>query len=118
MPAANFNNKLTYFNEEFKKLSVSITHKTVLKQNRFPDYNFYTLDPVLQQEVFVDISSTPPTYSIFGLNISSAFNEGKLQLELNVENLFNTSYREHLNRLRYFADELGRNINFKIKINY
>jgi iron complex outermembrane receptor protein len=90
----------------------------VLKQNRFPDYNFYTLDPVTQQDIFVDISSTPSTYSIFGLNISSAFNKGKLQLELNVENLLNTSYREHLNRLRYFADELGRNINFKIKINY
>ena len=118
MPAANFNNKLMYFNEEFKQLSVSITHKTVLQQNRFPDYNFFTLDPVTQQDVFVDISSTPPTYSIFGLNISSAFNEGKLQFELNVENLFNTSYREHLNRLRYFSDELGRNINFKIKINY
>ena len=118
MPAANFNNKLMYFNEEFKQLSVSITHKTVLQQNRFPDYNFFTLDPVSQQDVFVDISSTPPTYSIFGLNISSAFNEGKLQFELNVENLFNTSYREHLNRLRYFSDELGRNINFKIKINY
>ena len=118
MPAANFNNKLTYFNEEFKQLSVSLSHKTVLKQNRFPDYNFSTLDPVTQQDIFVDISSTPPTYSIFGLNISSAFNEGKLQLELNVENLFNTSYREHLNRLRYFSDELGRNINFKIKINY
>lgn len=118
MPAANFNNKLMYFNEELKQLSVSITHKTVLQQNRFPDYNFFTLDPVTQQDVFVDISSTPPTYSIFGLNISSAFNEGKLQFELNVENLFNTSYREHLNRLRYFSDELGRNINFKIKINY
>ena len=118
MPAANFNNKLMYFNEEFKQLSISITHKTVLQQNRFPDYNFFTLDPVTQQDVFVDISSTPPTYSIFGLNISSDFNEGKLQFELNVENLFNTSYREHLNRLRYFADELGRNINFKIKINY
>ena len=118
MPAANFNNKLMYFNEEFKQLSISITHKTVLQQNRFPDYNFFTLDPVSQQDVFVDISSTPPTYSIFGLNISSAFNEGKLQFELNVENLFNTSYREHLNRLRYFSDELGRNINFKIKINY
>ena len=118
MPAANFNNKLMYFNEELKQLSISITHKTVLQQNRFPDYNFFTLDPVTQQDVFVDISSTPPTYSIFGLNISSAFNEGKLQFELNVENLFNTSYREHLNRLRYFSDELGRNINFKIKINY
>ena len=118
MPAANFNNKLMYFNEELKQLSFSITHKTVLQQNRFPDYNFFTLDPVTQQDVFVDISSTPPTYSIFGLNISSAFNEGKLQFELNVENLFNTSYREHLNRLRYFSDELGRNINFKIKINY
>jgi iron complex outermembrane receptor protein len=28
------------------------------------------------------------------------------------------SYREYLNRFRFYADELGRNFNIKIKINY
>jgi len=41
-----------------------------------------------------------------------------LKVDFNIENLFNVSYREHLNRLRYFADELGRNFNIKLKVNY
>lgn len=121
MPATNFTNKLSYFNTDLHNLSVSLTHKTVLQQKRFPDYNFTTFNATLQEDVFVDISSTPPTYSLFGLQTSAVFNtknNGSLRLEFNVENLFNVSYREHLNRLRYFADEVGRNFNIKLKINY
>ncbi|MFT5147060.1 MAG: iron complex outermembrane receptor protein, partial [Polaribacter sp.] len=40
------------------------------------------------------------------------------KLEFNIENMFNKSYREHLNRLRYFSNDLGRNYNLKLKINY
>ena len=121
MPAVNFGNQLTYVNENLNQLSISLGHKTVLQQKRFPDYNFFTYNALIQDDVYVDISSTPPTYSLFNLNASAVFKGfggGDVKLELNVENLFNTKYREHLNRLRYFADELGRNINLKIKINY
>jgi len=121
MPGTNFTNSITYKNENLNNLSISLNHKTVLQQNRFPDYNFDTFNPVLQEDVYVDISSTPATYSLFGLNSSATFKtfkKGTLKLEFNIENILNTSYREHLNRLRYFADELGRNLNLKIKINY
>ncbi|WP_159948449.1 TonB-dependent receptor [Polaribacter septentrionalilitoris] len=121
MPAANFSNRISYTNDEFHKLTISVTHKTILEQKRFPDYNFTTFNATQQQDVYVDISSTPPTYSLFGLNTSATFNafkKGDLQFEFNIENLFDVSYREHLNRLRYFADEVGRNFNIKIKINY
>ena len=37
-------------------------------------------------------------------------------LSLSVTNLLNTSYREYLNRFRYYADEMGRNITLRIKI--
>ncbi|MEO0625420.1 MAG: hypothetical protein AAFY91_00425, partial [Bacteroidota bacterium] len=33
-----------------------------------------------------------------------------LHLSLRLENVFNVRYRDYLNRLRYFADELGRNL--------
>ncbi|REG86060.1 TonB-dependent receptor [Winogradskyella sediminis] len=121
MPSTNFINCITYYNETLNQLSIGLTHKTVLQQNNYPDYNFYTFDPVLQEDVFVDISSTPPAYSLFSFNSSvnfKAFKTGTLLLELNIENLLNTSYNEYLNRQRYFANELGRNINLKIKINY
>lgn len=121
MPSNNFSNRLSYTHSQLNQFTIGISHKTILKQNRFPDYNFTTYNPIIQQDVFVDISSTPPKYSLFGLHTSAVFNlfdEGSLQLEFNIDNIFNISYREYLNRLRYFADDLGRNYNLKIKINY
>jgi iron complex outermembrane receptor protein len=121
MPTTNFGNTISYTNEKLNQLSVSLNHKTVLQQNRFPDYNFFTFNPILQEDVFVDISSTPPAYTLFSLNTSAVFtvfNEGDLKLDFNVNNLFDVSYRENLNRFRFFTDELGRNFNIKIKINY
>lgn len=121
MPATNFKNRITYTNKEFHNLTVSLTQRTVLQQNRFPDYNFSVFNPIMQNDVLVNISETPPTYSIFGLQTSAVFNAyktGSLTVEFNVENIFDLAYREHLNRLRFFADEIGRNYNLKIKINY
>lgn len=121
MPAANFSNKLSYKNSALNDLTLSITQRTVFQQNRFPDYNFFTFNPVTQQNIFVDLSSTPPTYSLFGFQSSMTlkpFKKGSMNVALNVDNLFNISYREHLNRFRFFADELGRNINVKLKLIY
>jgi iron complex outermembrane receptor protein len=35
-----------------------------------------------------------------------------------VQNMFNTTYRDYLNRQRFFADEMGRNIQIQLKFNY
>jgi iron complex outermembrane receptor protein len=121
MPAANFSNSITYVNANLNQLTIRLSQKTYLRQNRYPDYNFFTYNATLQENVFVDISSTPPNYSLFGLHTSSVFkffNKGSLKLEFNIENMFNVAYREPLNRLRYFTDDLGRNYNLKLKINY
>ncbi|APY09805.1 oxidoreductase [Seonamhaeicola sp. S2-3] len=121
MPSTNFTNSISYYNKDLNQLSISLNHKTVLQQNRYPDYNFNTYDATINDYVYVDISSPPSAYSLFGFNSTAsfkAFKKGTLKLEFNIENIFNTSYREYLNRLRYFADELGRNFNLKIKINY
>ena len=121
MPATNFNNRITYVNDNWNQLSISLIQKTICKQTRYPDYNFTSFDPILQEDVLVNISSTPPTYTLFGIQTAAVFDgfkKSKIRLELNVDNVFNIAYREHLNRLRYFADDLGRNINFKININY
>ena len=121
MPSANFSNSIRYSNNDFHQLKIGVHQKTVLQQNRFPDYNFTTLNPVTQQQVFVDISATPPSYTLFGFSSSAVFNpfkKGSMEVGFTIDNLFNVSYRENLNRLRYFADDLGRNYNLKIKINY
>lgn len=121
MPSTNFTNSISYYNKDLNQLYFSLNHKTVLQQKKYPDYNFTTYDATIDDFVYVDISLPPSAYSLFSFNSSAsfkAFNKGTLKLEFNIENIFNTSYREYLNRLRYFADELGRNFNLKIKINY
>lgn len=121
MPSTNFSNTINYYNKDLNQLTIGLNQRTVLQQNRFPDYNFSTFDPILDENVFVDISSTPSAYTLFNFNSAinlKAFKSGALRLEFNVENIFNTAYRENLNRLRYFADELGRNFNIKLKLNY
>jgi iron complex outermembrane receptor protein len=35
-----------------------------------------------------------------------------------IDNLFNVTYRDYLNRLRYFADELGRNISLSLNMSF
>lgn len=121
MPSTNFTNAITYTNSKLNQLTFSLAQKTVLQQKRFPDYNFYTFNAVQQQNVYVDISSPPSAYTLFNLNSSASFKTFKkntLKVEFNIDNLFNISYREYLNRLRYFTDDVGRNFNIKLKFNY
>ena len=121
MPGTNFSNRIVYTNEKWNQLTISLQNRTVLRQNQYPDYNFFTFNPSTQQDVFVDISTPPPAYSLFDFGASTTFktfNKGNLKLEFNIENILNVNYRENLNRFRFYADELGRNFNIKIKINY
>ncbi|MBT7135057.1 MAG: TonB-dependent receptor [Polaribacter sp.] len=121
MPSTNFSNRIVYTNKQWHDLTFSLRNTTVLRQNDYPNYNFNTFNPTTQQEVFVDISSPTPAYSLFDFSASATLktsHKGSLKLEFNIENILNVSYREYLNRFRFFADELGRNFNIKIKINY
>ena len=45
-------------------------------------------------------------------------NKTNLNVALNITNLLNTNYRSYLNRLRYFADDLGRNISLQLQLTY
>lgn len=57
-----------------------------------------------------DFAPTPESYFLLGAQLSGHvnLNNTRLKLFLRGENLLNTRYRDYLNRLRYFADDLGR----------
>lgn len=66
----------------------------------------------------VDYTVPPAAYGLLGV-----YAEGDVTLwqtnmtyALRVNNLLNHRYRSYLNRLRYFADEPGRNITFSMRI--
>ena len=69
-------------------------------------------------EIF-DFKAAPKGY--FMLRISWEYEWKSFKGSLAVNNVFNTSYRDYLNEMRYFADAPGRNIlinlNYKFKSN-
>ena len=65
-----------------------------------------------------DYAAPPPAWLLAGLALGAKYEKGGLHtaFQLTVDNVFNTKYRDYLNRLRYFADDLGRNIRMSIKL--
>ena len=64
-----------------------------------------------------DFLPAPPGYFLTGLQVGAAknFKHSKLDFRIEVSNLFNKAYREYTNRMRYFADDLGRNLTLGLK---
>ena len=66
-----------------------------------------------------DFTQPPPTYNLLGLKASAnmLFSEYKIRAFIKADNLLNVSYRDYLNRQRYFANDLGfsftAGVNFK-----
>ena len=65
-----------------------------------------------------DLLSPPDGYSLLQASASCRILMGKqaLSLFLQASNLLDASYRDYLNRLRYYADEPGMNLEFKVKL--
>lgn len=118
MMPPNFSNALQFKKEKWNNFYFTIENQTFLKQTRFPIRNA-PLEIYVDGELvdkMIDFSTPPNGYSLWniqtGINISKNLSAGLI-----VNNLFNTSYRDYLNRLRFFADEAGRNfiLNFRYR---
>ena len=121
IPAPILNNSLTFKYERWNKLEITLESLYSFEQSRYPDQNYLVFVPENNGFEEVDISTPPEGYHL--LNLSADFElelwgEQQVQIGLTVNNLFNTSYRDYLNRLRYFADELGRSFEFTARFNY
>jgi iron complex outermembrane receptor protein len=68
----------------------------------------------------IDYAHPPGSYSLINLLLNKEIESKKIKLLLaiGVNNILNTQYRDYLNSYRYYSDDIGRNINFKIKINF
>ncbi|WP_405212048.1 TonB-dependent receptor [Dokdonia sp. Asnod2-E02] len=121
VPSASTRNSVTYTMPSVNNLKLSLESNYVFRQNEFPDTNFDVFLPETNTTELVDISTPPDAYHLlnFRSSIDFAINDkSNLNVGLMVNNLFDTSYREYLNRQRYFADDLGRNVLLQLKINY
>ncbi len=121
IPPVNTTNRVTYANEKWHNLKVWVESQYVFRQNEFPDNNFEIFIVETDSNVLVDVSTPPDAYHLINLRGQLDFavsNKSTLQVALAVNNLFDTSYRNYLNRQRFFADDLGRNLSLQLKINY
>ena len=121
IPTFKLNNALSYKLKKWNHLNIRLAHEWAGKQKRYPNYNFETYIPTTEEYLEVDISTPPNAFQLIHLygDVTFLFNEKmNLNLMLGVTNLFDTNYREYLNRLRYYADDTGRNITIQIKFNY
>ena len=121
MPPISLKNEVVYQNTELNNLRLSLQSDYAFRQNEFPDNNFEVFLPTTETNEVVDVSTPPDAYHLlhfrssmdFDINMLSVLNVG-----LQIDNIFNTEYRNYLNRLRYYADDLGRNISIQLKLNY
>lgn len=67
-----------------------------------------------------DFVAAPDGYMLvtFNAGISKTLNDSKIDFRLSMDNLTNTSFREYTNRMRYYADDLGRNVSIAIKYSF
>ena len=64
---------------------------------------------------FQDFLMPPASFGLvnFGAETKFLIKDKELFMSLQCDNAFNIRYRDYLNRLRYFADEMGRNVTFR-----
>lgn len=67
-----------------------------------------------------DFILPPDAYSLLNLKMSTdvQLSHNRLRISLVVDNLLNTNYRDYLDRQRYFADALGRNLTFNVGLKF
>lgn len=114
-------NSINYSFNKWNNLVVGLQNEWVFEQNEYPDFNFDITDLVTGEAIEIDISTPPPAYTLFHLYSEATFelnNKSSLSMTLSVNNLFDMNYRNYLNRLRFFADELGRNVTIQFKLNF
>ena len=107
VPANRFNNSIKYTLNKFWKFStpfLQVSSLIVSKQSRVP-FN-------------VDYVAPPKGYALFNIDFgfSIPVKKQSVFVSLSVNNVFNSEYRDYLNRFRYYSNELGRNFTFRIKI--
>lgn len=123
MPPLTLNNRIQFSKKEWNNLTLELQSEMVFRQTQFPDNNFTT--NIIENGDFVpvevDISSPPPAYHLLHFTSDFQFKVSEHSLAtlgFSVFNILDTPYRDYLNRQRFYADELGRNFQIQLKINY
>src|SRR5690606_12259675 len=76
---------------------ITISNVLVARQKREPDF---------------DLAPAPSSYALFNLGYQKKIQLAKDQFNIGIQvnNIFDTEYKEYMNRFRYYSADMGRNI--------
>ena len=121
IPPLTINNQLQFSLPNWNSFFVMVNSKTIFRQTQFPNNNFDTT--VIEDGKIVtktvDISTPPNGYHDLGLELNWGpypLRSSNVSISLSFDNVLDASYRNYLNRLRFYSDEIGRNIRLQIKL--
>ncbi len=108
------------WNDFLKKNSIygSIGALFVARQAQIPRDSDAPMDASGFRLVHGDFALPPSDYYLVNVETGAdiVIGKQKISVSLEVKNLFNRSYRDYMNRFRFYTDEPGRNIMLRIKI--
>jgi iron complex outermembrane receptor protein len=109
MPADRLETGFRIDNQQFKYL-----------KNIFTEINFALVRHQTRVPALPDYAPPPAGYSLVNIAVGSdiILNKTKINITLKADNLLNRTYREYLDRFRYFTDALGRNVSIRMKFNF
>ncbi len=107
IPPNRWDNQLKYQLENIgplKNVFVSAGNLSVAQQKRVPANS--------------DFAPPPKAYSLWNMQIGSSIpvtEKNELEINIGIQNLFNVAYRDYLNRFRYYAHDMGRQVSIRLK---
>jgi len=120
IPADRVSGSFTYAIKDGKRLKeneLTLNGEYIFKQNQVePERYTYEQSGELQ-EVIIE---APEGYFLLGFSAGTkiSFPKSQLGLRLEVDNMLNTTYRDYLNRQRYFADDTGVNVSLGLSYEF
>jgi len=111
MPADRIQNELSWDFKDGKRWSktfVSAEMVYIAEQTRVPD----------EKNGEQDYKAAPEAYTLVNATLGTTVELFKLPITVSItaRNMFNVVYRDYLNSMRYFTDEMGTNIQLRLKI--
>lgn len=121
IPAHNFEGSLKYVFDDWKRVSrpfIGLGANYTMRQYRspaaFPFESVFNQSESTVLPSSFDFAPAPDDY--FLLSAEAGLSLKRLNINLRIDNILNTAYRNYMNRFRYYADEPG--INFTLRLNY
>ncbi|MCC7501856.1 MAG: TonB-dependent receptor [Flavobacteriales bacterium] len=109
MPSDRGVNSLVWRSQKvggWRAIEASAISTLVFEQTRFP--------------VGLDFTTPPPGYQLLGFSFSASKPLGKNELRIGIQgsNLLNMTYRDYLDRFRYFADARGSDVSVMVRYSW